>query len=217
MARQILDVPRLFMRHDNRPWAIDWRNRSVGGDGSGGNQLVFGGFPQVIADLAMVLPYDMIGAWSALRERGRGRYNAYRLRIVDPVSWSIDRAQDWRADWQMYQAGAYVEPRPQVKALASVAAGSTSITVDERGLAAPVRLGWMSYLDWPFKVVDRSGGGASTALTVERLAVAIPANAMIDLAARVVVEPTSDLTGQAVYSGRSTARFSFSVREWITR
>lgn len=215
--RTIIDVPRVFLRAAAIDWAIDWRGQSAGDDTGGGDQVVVSGFPRFVGSLPLVLPRAMVGHYRALILQAQGRIHALRVPMIDPVSYQAGGAA-WRVHWDAYLAGQYVEARPKVVTVAAASAGDTTITVDERPLRQPVPVGaFLSYADWPFAVLSKSGPEAARVLTVARLAVDIPSGAQIDLAARGVFLLPSGLSGQVGYGVTGAATPELSLTEWITR
>lgn len=215
--RSIIDVPRVFLRASAVDWAIDWRGQSAGEDTGGGDQVVVSGFPRFVGNLPLVLPRAMVGHYRALILRMQGRVNALRVPMIDPVSFQAGGAP-WQAHWRAYLSGQYVEPRPKVLTVAASSAGAPSVTVDERPLARQIPVGaFLSYNDWPFAVVARSGPVEARVLTVQRLAVAIPSGAEIDLAARGVFLLPSGLSAQPGYGVTGPSQPELSLTEWITR
>lgn len=218
MNRQIIDMPEVLMRATSYTWDIDWRGQSAGGDTGGGAQIVINRFPRWIGQPTFVLRRAAIPAWRALRARVRGRQNAWRVPMPDPVTMPWRRDAEWASDWAAWQAGRLVEDRPQIPAAATAAAGSATLTVDETAAPAPVAIGAvLSYGDWPFIVTGRSGAGAAAVLEVEMLRTAIPAGGLIDLVARGVFLAAEDGIGNPAYDHRPTARAEMSFIEWITR
>ncbi len=215
--REIIDLPRLFVRASVVPWRINWQNTSAGQDATAGSQIVATGFPAYSGDLSLVLPRDMILPFRAIMTRLRGRQNVLRIPMIDPLS-GHSAAADWESVFTAWRNGQYVEPRPQVRVVTAAAAGATTLLVDESSARVPCIIGAiLSYEDWPFTVVGRSGSGDAVTLQVERLAVAIPANGMVDQLARGLFQVSEDMEGQPDYDINKVARPSFSVREWITR
>ena len=215
--RDVNDLPSIFLRLSRVDWDIDPGGRSAGQDAGGGDQVVLTGFPRFIAQPELVLPEAMIGHFRAIRAKLRGRQNALRVAMIDPVGIGLERGA-FESDWRAYRAGQWVEPRPQIPAVSAVLAGASSIVVDERGARAPVRVGaYLSYEDWPFLVVGRSGSGAAVTLEVEMLRRAIPAGAQIDLLARGIFL-SGDLAGSnPAYGLDRVAAPRLALREWITR
>ncbi|WP_233557131.1 hypothetical protein [Gemmobacter lutimaris] len=218
MLRNIIDVPSLFMPWVQVDWRPDWRGQSTMQANDGSEQVVYNRLPRFIGAPQIALPREMAGHWRALILQGQGRVNAYRLRMIDPMTCRRRRA-DWREDWRAYQAGLYVEVSPQVECPAGAAAGATSIIVDETTAPRPISVGtYLSYDDWPFAVVSRSGSGASVTLGVTMLRKAIPAEAQIDLVARGLFVSTSDANGLPSFErGRPVVGMDLEFVEWITR
>lgn len=215
--REIIDVPRIFMRAAVCDWRPDWRGQATQGDIGGGDQTVYNRFPRFVGSPPLVLPEPMIGAWRALILRGQGRVNAYRIRMIDPIGHHIASA-GWWSDWQAWRSGQYVEPRPQVFCVGAVLAGASSITVDESGAREPVRIGaYLSHNDWPFAVTGRSGSGAATVLQVTMLRRPIADGAAIDLFARGIFTAADDAMGWPDYDTSRVARPVLALQEWITR
>lgn len=219
MSRSIIDVPLVWWRSTVADWQVDWRTQSAGQDAGGGEQIVTAGFPRLRSRMALAVPPEAVGHWRSLAMLGEGRKNAFRVRMVDPLTQPPRGGGPWREEWRAVLSGQYVEPRPQAPAVGAVSAGATSLVVDERGLVQPVRVGtWLSYLDWPFVVVSRSGVGASVTLGVRLLRVAIPNGGQIDVIARGIFVMAEDGGGQPAYSAADpVARPEFDLLEWITR
>lgn len=206
------------MRLSRFDWDIDWGNR--GGDRGldGSDQIVSAALPRFVGNLSLVLPQPMIGHFRAIRAQVKGRTNALRLRLVDPVSWQSGGGDRWTETWASYIAGTYVDPRPKVVTTAAAAAGATTLSIDESAASEPVRVGaFLSYDDWPFMVVGRSGSGASVTLTVTMLRTAIPNAADVDLNARGLFLLNDPQAGNAVYGNERVGEVTMPVAEWITR
>ncbi|REF69652.1 hypothetical protein [Paracoccus versutus] len=217
MNRDIIDVPRLFMEGRQFNWRIDWRGQPPSEGTNGSEQVVYNRLPRFVGKPTITLPSPMIGAWRAMVVRARGRVGAYRMRMIDPVS-APETQGDWFQNWQAYQAGLYQEPRPRVACPSGAAAGATSIVVDETLAAEPIRVGaWLSYNDWPFAVVGRTGSGAETTLQVDMLRKAIPPAGMIDLFARGIFLAKSDEMGFPEYRFGEGGTATFDLVEWVNR
>uniref|UniRef100_A4WTE1 Uncharacterized protein n=1 Tax=Cereibacter sphaeroides (strain ATCC 17025 / ATH 2.4.3) TaxID=349102 RepID=A4WTE1_CERS5 len=218
MNRTIIDVPRIFMRQSVHDWRVDWRGQSAG-DGVDGNgeQIVYNRLPRFVSASVIEIPRDLRGHWRALMMRGEGRRHAYRMRMVDPVSYGMPGSGRLRDDVAAYLAGHHVEARPRVPCVGAVSAGATSMVVDETGLASPIRVGaYMSHNDWPFVVVGRSGSGSAVTLTVKMVRRAIPDGALIDVLARGIFLASDDAMGLPAFS-RGSFEVPLSLIEWIGR
>jgi len=216
--RSIIDLPLAFTRLARVDWQIDWRGVAGGGDLAGGDQMVVDGFPRWVAQSEVVLPAPMIGAWRSVIDQLRGGVNVLRVRMIDPAVWQARAGAAWQSDWDAYQRGQFVEPRPLVPCAAGALAGASTITVDERGLSAPIAVGAvLSHGDWPFRVLGRSGSGAAVVLQVARVARAIPPGGQIDVLARGLFRVTDPAAANAGYDLARVARPSLSLAEWITR
>lgn len=217
MNTQIIDLPRIFMRAMQYDWDIDWSGQSAGPGLDASDQLVLNRFPRFVGNPTLVLPRPMIGHFRAIRAQAHGRANAWRLRMVDPVSNQLGGA-NWRDQWAAYLAGDYIEARPQIVTTASAAAGDTEIGVDETSALRPVPVGaYLSYDDWPFIVTGRSGSGSAVTLQVEMLRTAIPSGGSIDLSARGLFKTTDGMAGNPIYGAPRSASAELSFVEWITR
>lgn len=217
MNRTIIDVPLPFARYTSVSWRPDWRGQPAATGTDGSEQVVFNAFPRWVGSQPMILLPEMIGHWRALVSRGRGRVNAYRMRMTDPALLPHLRGPAL-AEFEAWQAGLYTEPRPQVPTVATATAGATTITVDERLAPRPIAVGAiLSYDDWPFLVEARSGSGIATVLTVALLRTDIPEGGQIDLIARGVFVATSDAMGWPEYGVDRVAYPQLDLQEWITR
>jgi hypothetical protein len=215
--RQIIDMPRPLLRMTQVTWDIDWGGQGGNANLRGGDQVVVSRFPRFTASLQLTFERDGIGQWRAFRSRLRGQENAARIRMIDPPTMqSVGSGVD--VDWAAFLSGGYVEPRPQVSSLAAVAAGATSIQIDETTARAPIPPGaHLSYGDWPFQVLDRSGSGAAVTLEVTMLRTAIPLNGQIDLIPRGLFIMADPSQGAASYGRRLRTAPEVNFMEWITR
>jgi len=215
--RTIIDLPRVFVRATSIGWRVDWRGQSAGADAGGGDQTVMVGFARWRGELPLILPPPMVAPYRAILTSLQGRVRALRVPMVDPLVVSTVSGS-WQELWAAYQAGQFTELRPKVEVTAAAAAGATSLVVDERPLLRPVAVGAiLSYLDWPFMVVGRSGSGATVTLTVERLAVAVPEGGLVDLEARGVFTLDDPGAGLAPYGVSRVGTPVLPLTEWITR
>jgi hypothetical protein len=215
--RQIIDIPRVFLRNSAVNWQIESAGQSSGQDTGGGDQVVVTGFPRFIGTVPLVLPPDMIPHFRALIAKVDGRINAIRLAMIDPLVRPLG-AGAWQGQWQAYLAGVYEEPSPKVTAVAASAAGASAITIDERPLSLPVRIGAiLSYSDRPFIVIGRAGPAEARILSVKRLSVPIPVDGQIDLIGRGVFLLTDPLAGNPAYDLMRVSRPELPLSEWITR
>lgn len=215
--RQIIDMPLPLQRLTAVNWDIDWGGQGAGADTGGGDQLVLSTFPRFTAELGLRFERDAMGHWRALRARLKGRQNALRVRMIDPITMG-DLHAAIHTDLTAWLAGVYDEPRPQVPCVTAATAGATILAIDETLAAAPVQVGaHLSYQDWPFMVLGRSGHGASTVLEVSMLRCAIPAGALIDMIPRGVFLMTDPSQGAVGYGRQQRMTSSISMTEWITR
>lgn len=213
----IVDLPRVFMRASAVPWYIDWGGKSAGSDNGGGDQIVMDGFPRFKGTVQIVLAPPMVLAFRAILTRLQGRANFLRVPLVDPLAVYTSPGA-WQLAFRAWQNGSYIEARPKVRVRVAAAAGATEIAVDERPLRQPVPMGAiMSYADWPFVVVGRSGLGETTVLTVERLRVALTVDAEIDIEARGLFRLDDATAGNPDYGLTRVARPVLPLTEWITR
>lgn len=217
MTRSIIDFPLPLLRLTAVNWDINWGGTGGGADLAGGDQTVISQFPRFVAEIGLRYERAAVGHWRALRAKLQGRTNALRIRMVDPATMdSVGFAID--SDLSAWLSGHYIEPRPQVPCVAAVSAGATSIIVDERLAVAPIQVGaHLSYGDWPFIVMDRSGSGADVVLQVEMLRVGIPANGMIDLIPRGIFLANDPSQGAVAYGQQQRVALQMQFSEWITR
>jgi len=220
MQRGIITIPRFLMRVTSCAWQIDWRGQSAGAANDGSEQIVYNRVPRWVGSANLSLQADLARVWRSLIARGRGRVNCYSVPMIDPIArQSVSPAPDWRSALTLYLNGAYVEARPVIHCAVAAAAGASSITVDERGIGSPVRIGAILSVDsWPFVVVGRSGHGASAVLEIEMpLRRPVAVGAVIDLAARGLFVAAGDEMGWPSFEGSVFSAPSLSLSEWITR
>lgn len=215
--RAIIDMPLPLQRLTAVQWDIDWGGQSAGADTGGGDQLVISAFPRFVAELGLRFEREALGHWRALRARLQGRQNALRVRMIDPVTMA-GQHPSIHTDLTAWLQGMYDEPRPQVPCVVAASAGSTSLAIDETFAAAPVQVGsHLSYQDWPFLVLGRSGVGASTVLEVAMQRRAIPPGGLIDLIPRGVFLMSDPTQGAVGYGRQQRMVSSLTLAEWITR
>jgi hypothetical protein len=219
VVRNTIDIPLLFAREASCTWRPEWRGQTGLEDTSGGEQIVVNAFPRFVGAPEFNFPPDMVPAWRSLMMRGRGRVNAYRMRMIDPLSGQLQGfGGGWMEIWEGYRRGLYVEPRPQVQAVGASLTGASTLVIDEREAPEPVRAGtFLSYDDWPFLVRARSGSGAAVTLTVDMLRVDIPNGGNIDLIARGLFVARDESAGWPTYGLDGVARVALPVTEYITR
>lgn len=206
-----------MMRQTAVMWDVDWGGQGAGADLGGGDQAVQMGFPRFVAELALRFDRASIGQWRAIRAQLRGRQNALRLRLIDPATMDNVRFAI-HGDIAAWRSGHYTEPRPQVSCVSAVSAGAETLLVDETMALSPIQVGaHLSYADWPFMVVDRSGSGAATVLTVDLLRTAIPAGGQIDLIPRGLFLMDDPSQGAAAYGRQQRITPQLALSEWITR
>lgn len=217
MDRTIITIPRVLMLATSCNWDIDWGGQSAGEDTGRSEQVVFNALPRWLGSPQIMLPQKTVAAWRALRWQVEGRKNAWSVPMIDPASYEVQTGT-WESDWQAYQAGQYVEPRPVALCVSAVAAGATSITVNELALPEPVRAGSiLSHNNWPFAVTARTGVGAAVVLSVKRLARAIPNGAEIDLYARGLFLSADGMMGNPGYGLPRRTAVDLSFYEWLGR
>lgn len=215
--RSIIDMPLPLQRLTSVQWDIDWGGQSAGADMGGGDQLVMSAFPRFVAELGLRFERDALGHWRALRAQLQGRQNALRVRMIDPVTMAYLQP-GIHTDLSAWLDGMYDEPRPQVPCRIAASAGAVTLAIDETFIAAPVQVGaHLSYQDWPFLVLGRSGEGSTTVLQVTMLRRAIPVNGQIDLIPRGVFTMADPSQGVVGYARQQRMSTSLTLTEWITR
>ena len=213
-------MPLPLLRQTIFNWRIDWRGKPPSQGLNGNEQIVYNAAPRIVGEPVVYLEGDAILAFRALIARGRGRVNIYRMPLLDPLAHQpkLGGGANWGLEFAALQSGQYLEYRPQVACAAGAAAGAASIIVNEANLDTPVRVGqWLSYDDWPFLVVGRTGSGVAVTLTVERLAVTIPPAALIDVHARGIFKATDDSMGWPSYGAGAFTDLNLSFVEWMLR
>tara|TARA_R110000868_G_scaffold100019_2_gene275018 strand:- start:766 stop:1548 length:783 start_codon:yes stop_codon:yes gene_type:complete len=81
-----ITIPLELMLSTNCNWDIDWRSQSIGDTNAASRQIVYNAFPRWIGSPQLALEGQKIAEWRAIRARAQGRRNAYRVPMIDPLS-----------------------------------------------------------------------------------------------------------------------------------
>ncbi len=222
MSRQIVTVPRALMRRSSVfDWDLDFRSQSAGPGTDGGEQVVLSRAPRFTGACELTLTRDTIAQWRAVRAAARGRVNALRIPMVDRRGWRQAGDAVTFSEGETFSAGEGFAYEPACRALTSAAAGDAHLDVDWLDNAVPPLQGmFLSYRDWPMivtSVIPLSAFAATYRLTVERLAVAVPADALVNLRATGLFLFTEDTAAALSHGPTGAATPRVSVIEWVTR
>lgn len=215
MQRTIVDLP--YPRLTGVDWDIDWREQSAGTAISGTRKIVLGQLPRWVGSLEQILRPQDIGPYRAARIHARGLTGVFRVAMVDPVAAQVSGGSVPFSDGASFSDGALFFDESVVSCVAAAEAGAETLVVDETAAPHPIRIGQiMSYADWPFMVVARSGTGAEVTLTVQMpLRIAIPAGAAIHFQGRGLFEMVEPRSGNPAYGLNRVAQPVLNLQEWL--
>ena len=215
MERRIVDLP--AMRQTQVDWDIDWREQDTGTKLTGARAVLMGSLPRWIGTVPQVLRASDIPGYRAARYYGRGMAGVFRIQMRDPLFSTSTASTVSFDDGAGFDDGALFADETMVFAVSAAAAGAESVVVDETGAPQVIRVGQiLSYADWPFVVVARSGDSDALTLTVEPpLRVAIPEGGAIHFRGRGLFEMVNAGSGNPTYDIDRVSRPVLTLREWM--
>ena len=218
MGRKIVTSPTDLMRVLDVNWDVEWRGQPPASTVGGIDVATYNRFPRFIGAPTLVLAGDRIAHWRAIRAAAGGRTAIYQVPMIDPVA-AQSGPQVPYSQGQFHSEGQGFDYAPTVELVAAVAAGDTSIVIDETGADFAVKPGaFLSYNFWPFIVTSRIPlGGGQVELGVEMLRTAIPAGSRIEQRARGLFIASDDQMGNPAYGLTFVSRPKLSFVEYLNR
>lgn len=215
----IITVPLALMRATAVDWHIDVRGQSAGSANDGSSQIVFNRFPRWIGAPRVVLRDGLIAQWRAVLWQLEGRANVLRVPMLDPAGILPRREGIPFANGLPFASGQGFAYSPFVICPAGAAAGSDSILVDPSTAEGLLKEGMiLSHEDWPIGVTWMQPEGDLLRLGVRpHLRRAIPADAIVALAASGLFLLEDDLSGSASYEKAMVSRPTLNLVEWLNR
>lgn len=215
----IVTVPIALMRATAIDWHIDVRGQSAGAGNSGVTQVVFNRFPRWIGAPKLLLRDGLIAQWRAFIWHLEGRANVLRIPMIDPAGLIPQREGVPFANGQPFATGQGFAYSPFVLCPEGAAAGAGSLLVDASTADALLKPGMiLSHDDWPMGVTSVETEGALVRLGVRpHLRRAIPAGAIISLAASGLFLLEDDLSGAVSYEKAMMGRPTLNLVEWLGR
>lgn len=225
MNRDVLELDLAAFGVSTSGWWIDSRGRSAGNGVTGAGQVVYGSQPRWVSKLQFV-PGDkpIARMWRGLILSGRGRTNAFRVRMRDILSLGFDDLGVVVGpegipfdDDSFFSDDSGFDPSLACPVLAAAPAGATTLHVDGGYLAGKIGVGMIfSVADWPYAVRGITGAGADTVLSFEMpLREAVPEGAEIDFDATGLFTLEGDLEGLLNLDVAGFGAPSLSLIEWL--
>ncbi len=222
MAREVVTIPPRLLGLMRFDWRIDWRGKRS----PGGVQTVISRMPLWRGAPQVFLHRAAIAEWRARLAQVEGLVGVLRVEMADVLGFP---AREIRRDlWESgvpfdgdvtFENGPGFAWQPFVTVTAAVSAGAPSVEVEaDPALPAPVAGQIMSYRDWPFMVTAAEDmGSARWRLTVKRLAVDLPAGALVDLRASGLFELVSNDAGNPGFDHKLIATPTIELQEALVR
>ena len=206
-------------------WDIDWRGQGAQETNAGSRQIVYNQFPRWYGKPKLTLEGENIRLWRAIRAEAQGRFNVYRIPMIDPMTFdfnSIPLSEQnigvENAEGVLFSTGYGYEYQPFILALANASVGATTLDVDTSGFSAFVpKAGHIySHNDFPFIVTSVTELATNQYRLTVRMAVrsAITAGDVIRLIPYGLFVAEDDLTGRVTFDGARYAQPEFAFVEY---
>ena len=225
MWRNIIELDSQFFRIVSFEWQIDWRG-SAGQPGvTGAGQTVFSNQPRWVGRPAFrTFRRENIRPWRAIIAQARGRYNALRVRMSDPLrpSWA-EMGSPYsgnpiaHGDGSLFSDGSGYAQGITAPILADAPTGATSLHVDANPFGNFISAGHIfSINDWPYQATGIEGHGENAVLYFETpLRRAVTVDDEINLDATCLAALEGDLEGVSRVELSDVASVSLSLVEWV--
>ena len=225
MTRKIIELDTAYFWATSFDWQIDWRGTAGQTGVTGAGQVVFGNQPRWIGrpDFA-TFRRDKIRSWRGVIAQARGRYNAFRVKMRDPLR------PTWRemgaayaggliphSDGTTFSDGSGYEQGLAAPILASAAAGATSLSINADFIGNFLSSGHIfSINDWPYQATGIEGQGANAVLYFETpLRKAVTIEDEVNLNATCIATLEGDLEGASRVQPADIASVKLSLVEWV--
>lgn len=223
---RIITIPRSLMTTTEFNWDIDWRGQDSGQQtNAGSRQIVYNAFPRWVGSPRLAIDKEQIPLWRAIRARAQGRHSAYRVPIIDPLSFDYSSIAKDIEDRGIpnnigvrFSTGKGMQFQPFITFAQAALAGADEIHVDVGALSMSPKIGDIySMDDRPFVVteVDPEGVGLFRLSIEMPLRIAAGAGDPIDLIPYGLFFTETDGTGSITYGGNWFAEAEFSFVEWM--
>lgn len=225
MTRTIIEFDSRFFRMVTFDWTIDWRG-SAGQPGvTGSGQVVFGSQPRWVGrpDFRTYRRHN-IRPWRGVIGQARGRYNAFRVKMRDPMrpTWQ-EMGSDYtgglipHSDGSTFSDGTGYAQGICAPILEVAAAGATSLRINAGFLGNFISSGHIfSINDWPYLATGIEGQGENAMLYFETpLRRAVSPDDEVNLDATCIATLEGDLEGASRVELSDIANVSLSLVEWV--
>lgn len=225
MNRKIIELDTAYFWATSFDWQIDWRGTAGQSGVTGSGQVVFGNQPRWIGrpDFA-TFRRDKIRSWRGVIAQARGRYNAFRVHMRDPLrpTWA-EMGATYKgepiphSDGSLFSDGTCYAQGVTAPILAGAAAGATSIQINGAYLGDFISAGHIfSINDWPYQATGIEGQGENAVLYFETpLRRAVSADDEINLNATCLAVLEGDLEGASRVQPADIASTKLSLIEWV--
>lgn len=177
MDRSIIELPLDYFGLVASDLHLDLRGKSGQEGVTGNTQVIYGDQPRFVGTLATVT-FDKTKsrAWRAVIGQGRGRINVFRIRLNDPLKPTVSQIGAdalpadgvTHSDDATFSDGTGYSQSISAPIQTTAAAGGASVTIDGAYVGNALAGGEIvSINDWVHEVVQISGTGASTVLSLE--------------------------------------------------
>ena len=225
MDRKIIELDTRYFWATSFDWQIDWRGNAGQTGVTGAGQVVFSNQPRWIGrpDFA-TFRRDRIRSWRGVIAQARGRYNAFRVKMRDPLrpSWAemgsaYTGGLITHSDGTTFSDGSGYTQGITSPILASAAAGATSLQINGDYLGNFISSGHIfSINDWPYQATGIEGQGENAVLYFETpLRRAVTPDDEINLDATCLCALEGDLEGASRVEPADIARTKLSLVEWV--
>lgn len=225
MTRKIIELDSAYFRLLSFDWQIDWRGTAGQTGVTGAGQVVFGNQPRWVGRPDFrTFRRETIRPWRSVIAQARGRYNAFRVRMCDPMrpSWA-EIGGDYvggtilHSDGSSFSDGSGYAQGMTAPILATASAGATSIQINGDYLGNFVSAGHIfSINDWPYLATGIEGQGENAVLYFETpLRRAVTTDDEINLNATCIAALEGDLEGASRVELSDIAGVNLSLVEWV--
>ena len=225
MTRTIIELDTRHFWAAAFDWQIDWRGSAGQAGVTGAGQVVYGNQPRWIARLDMgTLRRDKIRSWRGVIAQARGRYNAFRVKMYDPLrpTWqemgsAYAGGPIPHSDGSTFSDGTAYAQGVTAPILATAAAGATSLQINANYVGNFISSGHIfSINDWPYQATGIEGSGENAVLYFETpLRKAVTPDDEINLNATCVATLEGDLEGAARIESADRSSPRLALVEWV--
>ncbi|MHA6731746.1 hypothetical protein [Devosia sp. A369] len=225
MDRKIIELDTAYFWATSFDWQIDWRGSAGQAGVTGAGQVVFGNQPRWAARLDFAtFRRDKIRSWRGVIAQARGRYNAFRVKMNDPLrpTWQeLGSAYKGglipHSDGSTFSDGSGYAQGVTAPILGTAAAGATSLQINADYLGNFISSGHIfSINDWPYQATGIEGQGENAVLYFETpLRRPVTSDDEINLNATCLATLEGDLEGASRVEPADRASPRLALVEWV--